>query len=743
VALLLLLPLLAGTGAPEGEPGYLELLPERLLAGKPVERIEQIEPLLARLRGELGIPAPGGSLLVHPVPDLQGGYTALAVLQLDPAPWPRFLMTYFHELGHRGYHRERPIEEARAELLRYRALFHLLDRKPDLAPLFLSDLRSYQRFRDPLPFPDRRKGPEGTTPVDRDYRDAAVVALALWQRAWRAGEAAPLEAARAFIDQTLSGDVRLAVERERARPGGQAAILRSWARTEILPRLDRSLAALPEGPERSLVAAARLFYLDPLDRGAARRAARALGELAASEEETELALQAVSLARSILVDDLGALEEAETWLEKLARERGGILRATLYRRLGELRESSTGDRVGAAEAYRASLRVATAGSLFADEVIGRLGKVEDTSEPRLFDALRAGSPRNDLTRDLVRVVSVLRILGRDVRAAQLVAQYSDRLRPPALRALLLKERASALAASANLADASEAWRTLRGRTDDQGWSALAAFREGHDGLEALRRDQVKERQRGKVADRSAAALALTAELLPPGVPADRAGFDLILLRLARGQAEGIETDITAFAKAHAASDLLPALELLALPPARGPAEARLEGESELQARLWAWLARHPRDRRGPGAFGRLAGALGGGAPAALLAGLCTLRFPGDEDCSALAGRVLAEGKPTAWPEELGALAGEAEDPIEPALDTVTAAGCRAPPVVAFRGAGLLLDEGFAAETAAICDCALAVVEQSEEGGVLADRLRRLRERACPSPSPSGASEANP
>ena len=156
--LLLCLPLPGAADTPAERSGYRELLPEKLREGRPVERLEQIEPLLARLRGELDLPEPGGALILHPVPDLQGGYTALSVLQIDPAPWPALLMTYVHELGHRGYHRERAVEEARAELLRFRVLFHLLDREPALMPLFLGDLRSYQRFRDPLPYPDPREG---------------------------------------------------------------------------------------------------------------------------------------------------------------------------------------------------------------------------------------------------------------------------------------------------------------------------------------------------------------------------------------------------------------------------------------------------------------------------------------------------------------------------------------------------------------------------------------------------------
>lgn len=739
-ALLFALLLPAGAAASEETPGYRELLPGKLLSGRPVERLEQIEPLLERLRGELDLPEPGGSAILHPVPDLQGGFTALSVLQLDPAPWPALLMTYFHELGHRGYHRERAVEEARAELLRFRALFHLLDREPSLAPLFLRDLRSYQRFREPLPFPDPREGPEGTTPVDRDYRDAAVVALALWHGAWRAGAAAPLEAARRFIDENRSGEVRLAVERERARPGGQAAILRAWAREEILPRLDRAVAALPEGPARSLISGARLFYRDPLDREGIGRAAAALRQIAAAGVEPELAIQAAGFALSVLVDDLEETGEADRWLEGLAGESGGLLRATLYRRLGELRESSFADRRGAAEAYRASLRVATVGSLFSDEVIGRLARVENQSDRRVFTALSAGSPGSDLSRNLVRYVGVLRILGRDVRAAQLVAENATGLRPPEIRALLLKERAAALASAGSLAEASEAWHTLRGRTDEPGWKALAAFREGHDGFEALRREQIKERQREKAAERAVSALRSAVELLPPDVPSDRAAFDLILLRLARGRAEGIETEIASFLRGHPGSDLVPAIELVALPPARAPAEARRRHESDLQARLWAWLGRHVRDRHGPAAFGRLAATYPGAAEKASLAALCRLRYPRDETCGEMARRILDGDSGALPPTHPGPLAGP-ETPREAALAAAVEAACRA--ATAFRAAELLLAEEYREEAASICDCRLDLLRAEGEDEDERAEWLSLRARARPVPGPSGSPEANP
>ncbi len=213
--------------------------------------LARVQARTRALAGALDLQAPRWAEVV-PVPDNAAGVAFGPVVRLRPAPEAVLLATFFHETGHLGASRARPVEEAIADLTRRALLAEFLAREPHLALPLLPIL-----VPPPVGLPAQAVVPSshGGDPT-RDlslYGEASLLAVALWEAVPRPGDSgepasqAQRLARAARLGRTLSSAEILAMAPDGV--DGRREALGRFTRGHVLPLLR---AALPDaGPKKS------------------------------------------------------------------------------------------------------------------------------------------------------------------------------------------------------------------------------------------------------------------------------------------------------------------------------------------------------------------------------------------------------------------------------------------------------------------------------------------------------------
>lgn len=292
----------------------------------------------------LGLPVPPW-VEIAPVPDSAAGVAFGPVIRLRPAPEPILLATLFHEAGHFGPGRARPVEEAVADLTRRALVAELLAREPRLALPLLAILIPPVAG---LSAGDRVPSSRGTPPA-RDlplYREASLLAVALWEAVPLPGDRSEpgsqaLRLARAArLGRTLPSAEILAM----APPGvdGQREAMQRFSTGHVLPLLR---AALPLAGRH----AHRLErLLDAVDHPGMESSWLAWARTTLAEDDTQRILAHDVLALRV-PGEAGELPYLDDWIgiadsreDRLSRERALVRRGSLYARMGRT-EAAAGD----------------------------------------------------------------------------------------------------------------------------------------------------------------------------------------------------------------------------------------------------------------------------------------------------------------------------------------------------------------------------------------------------------------
>ena len=309
--------------------GYPMAAPSPCQAGPALEALlPRVQARTRELAGALGLPSPRWAE-VAPVPDGAAGVAFGPVVRLRPAPEAVLLATFFHEVGHLGLPRARPVDEAVADLTRRALIAELLAREPRRAVPLLAIL---------VPPPVQLKTADAAARDLPLYQEAALLAAALWEAVPRNGESSkPGSQAMRLAQAAKLGRSLPSAETLAMAPAGldgRREALERFTAGHVLPLLRAALPVAGESThELELLLAAAGGQGTPA-------AWLSWGAAALAGDDARRIMAHDVLALRVPGDD-GELSFLDSWVtlagdrkDALSRERALVRRGTLRAQMG-------------------------------------------------------------------------------------------------------------------------------------------------------------------------------------------------------------------------------------------------------------------------------------------------------------------------------------------------------------------------------------------------------------------------